>query len=81
MKEEEESLDKYLYYKKLVYGEILDDTKDELEEATEIKNILESKMLDGGEREHFMRHLIKCQTSIDALSLKKDELDIKINEC
>ena len=75
---EEESIDMYSHYKRLIYGEILDDTKEELEEATEIKNLLENKMLDGGGREHFMKHLIKCETSIDALSLKKDELDIEI---
>lgn len=61
-------IDTYQHFKKLVIDELMEDAEEDISEAEEILNLIEDKMLDGGERDHFMPHLIRTHSDIDTLT-------------
>ena len=75
----EEPIDNYHHYKKLVIDELIEEAEESIEEAEEICNLIQNKMLDGGERQHFMPHLIRSHSEIDTLKERVSYLDSVCN--
>ena len=75
----EYDIDTYRHFKKLVIDELIEEAEEGVEEAEEIRELIENKMLDGGDRTHFMKYLVSSHLEIDTLKERVSYLDSVCN--